>query len=72
MGKHEALKRAQELWGNKAAVEYKPKRTNKKTGKVYPRKYSVGTIENIILPMFFVHGQSNKSWEDAFKRAAEH
>ena len=69
MNKHQALKRAQELWGDDAMVEYRPKRKDRRTGKELSREYRVGKYENIIIPMFFVRGMSNKSWEDAFIRA---
>jgi hypothetical protein len=65
MTNREALKKAKQLFGSKAALQHRRAWTDKK-GKTFPESFTVGTIEGPdFFPVFFVEG-CGSSWEAAF------
>lgn len=61
----QARQRAKKLFGKRGHVDYK-----EKIGK-HGTHYNVGYIDDSVLPLFFIEGDSNKSWEEAFEKAEQ-
>jgi len=74
MTRQEALQEARLRWGAMAEIEHRPERiikSGRRAGQVLIEKFSVGYQDNMggMMTCFMVDGESDHSWEGAFKEA---